>query len=119
MTRTALGGSSSSRYMRAICSQRCSVLSATPFHNHRMQTDGPGCCPCLMFYGMGLKVYPTLSTRRAMSGIRDAVASGRMCKEPPFSTPIRYLEREDVTPVLGGWAVTTPTTAQDNGAASS
>ena len=53
-----------------------------------------------MLYGMGLKVYSTLSTRRAMSGIRDAVADGRMGKEPSFSTPIRYFEREDVTPVL-------------------
>ena len=53
-----------------------------------------------MLYGMGLKVYSTLSTRRAMSGIRDAVANGRMDKEPSFTTPIRYFEREDVTPVL-------------------
>ena len=40
-----------------------------------------------MLYGMGLKAYSTRSTRRAMSGIRDAVASGRMCKEPSFTTP--------------------------------
>lgn len=53
-----------------------------------------------MLYGMGLKVYSNRSTRRAMSEIRDAVAAGRMCKEPSFSTPIRYFERPDVTPVL-------------------
>ena len=53
-----------------------------------------------MLYGMGLKVYSTLSTRRAMSEIRRAVASGRMGKEPSFSTPIRYFERSEVTPVL-------------------
>ena len=53
-----------------------------------------------MLYGMGLKVYSTLSTRRAMSGLRDAVSKGRMCREPSFSTPIRYFERPDVTPVL-------------------
>ena len=53
-----------------------------------------------MLYGMGLKVYSTLSTRRAMSELRGAVASGRMCKEPSFSTPIRYFERPEVTPVL-------------------
>ena len=53
-----------------------------------------------MLYGMGLKVYSTLSTRRAMSEIRSAVASGRMGKEPSYSTPIRYFERPDVTPVL-------------------
>ncbi len=53
-----------------------------------------------MLYGMGLKVYGNRSTRRAMSSIRDAVAAGRMNKEPSFSTPIRYFERPDVTPVL-------------------
>ena len=53
-----------------------------------------------MLYGMGLKVYSTQSTRRAMSDIRDAVAAGRMEAEPSFSTPIRYFERPDVTPVL-------------------
>ena len=53
-----------------------------------------------MLYGMGLKVYSTLSTRRAMSQLREAVAAGRMDKEPSFSTPIRYFERPEVTPVL-------------------
>ena len=53
-----------------------------------------------MLYGMGLKVYSTLSTRRAMSGIRDAVADGRMQKEPSYSTPIRYFERTEITPIL-------------------
>ena len=53
-----------------------------------------------MLYGMGLKVYSTLSTRRAMSEIRSAVATGRMSREPSFSTPIRYFERPEVTPVL-------------------
>ena len=53
-----------------------------------------------MLYGMGLKVYSTLSTRRSMSELRRAVAMGRMCKEPSFSTPIRYFGRPEVTPVL-------------------
>lgn len=53
-----------------------------------------------MLYAMGLKVYSTRSQRRAMSDIRDAVAAGRMDAEPSFSTPIRYFERPDVTPVL-------------------
>ncbi len=53
-----------------------------------------------MLYGMGLKAYSTLSTRRAMSGIRDAVANGRMQAEPYFTTPIRYFERAEMTPVL-------------------
>ena len=53
-----------------------------------------------MLYGMGLKVYSTLSTRRAMTDIREAVAAGRMGREPYFTTPIRYFERPEVTPVL-------------------
>ena len=35
-----------------------------------------------------------------MSELRGAVADGRMGKEPSFSTPIRYFERPEVTPVL-------------------
>ena len=53
-----------------------------------------------MLYGMGLKVYSTLSTRRAMSELRDAVSTGKMGREPSYSTPIRYFERPEVTPVL-------------------
>lgn len=53
-----------------------------------------------MLYGMGLKVYSGRSTRRAMSAFRDAVAAGRMETEPSYSTPIRYFERPEVTPVL-------------------
>ena len=55
-----------------------------------------------MLYGMGLKVYSTLSTRRAMSGLRDAAASGRMGKEPSFNTPITYFGRPELTPILRG-----------------
>ena len=65
------------------------------------QTNGRPRLPLSdMLYGMGLKVYSTLSTRRAMSGIRAAVANGRMGKEPSSSSSIRYFEREDVTPLL-------------------
>ena len=53
-----------------------------------------------MLYGMGLKVYSAHSTRRIMSGIREAVADGRMGQEPSYSTVARYFERDDVTPVL-------------------
>ena len=55
-----------------------------------------------MLYGMGLKVYSTLSTRRAMSGLRDAAASGRMDAEPSFNTPINYFGRPEMTPILRG-----------------
>ena len=53
-----------------------------------------------MLYGMGLKVYSTLSTRRAMSVMGAAVAAGRMDREPSYSVTIKYFERPDVTPVL-------------------
>ena len=46
-----------------------------------------------MMYGLGLKVYSTLSTRRAMSVMGAAVAAGRMSCEPSYSTPIRYFGR--------------------------
>ena len=55
-----------------------------------------------MIYGLGLKVYSTRSTRRAMSEIRKAVDKGMMDREPYFTTPIRYLEKSDLTPVLKG-----------------
>ena len=53
-----------------------------------------------MLYAMGLKAYSTLSTRRAMSGVREAVADGRMGKEHCYSTTARYFEREEMRPVL-------------------
>ena len=53
-----------------------------------------------MLYGMGLKVYSTLSTRRAMSVMGAAVAAGRMDREPSYSVTIKYFERPDVTPLL-------------------
>ena len=34
-----------------------------------------------------------------MSGIHEAVAAGRVCREPSYSTPIRYFERPEITPV--------------------
>ena len=46
-----------------------------------------------MLYGMGLKVYSTLSTRRAMSVMGAAVAAGRMDREPSYSVTIKYFER--------------------------
>ena len=53
-----------------------------------------------MIFSMATKVYANRSTRRAMSDIRGAVAAGRMCKEPAFTTPITYFGRPELTPVL-------------------
>ena len=65
--------------------------------------SGPGRRPMPlgdMMYGLGLKVYSTLSTRRAMSVMGAAAAAGRMSCEPSYSTPIRYFGRSEVTPLL-------------------
>ena len=51
-------------------------------------------------YGMGLKVYSMLSTRRAMSVMGAAVADGRMSREPSYSRTIRYFGQAELTPVL-------------------
>ena len=53
-----------------------------------------------MLYAMGMKVYSRFSTRRAMSGVREAVAKGRVGKEHCYSTTARYFERAELTPVL-------------------
>ena len=65
--------------------------------------SGPGRRPMPlgdMMYGLGLKVYSTLSTRRAMSVMSAAAADGRMSCKPSYSTPIRYFGRPEVTPLL-------------------
>ena len=53
-----------------------------------------------MLFGAGLKVYSTMSGRRAMSDVRSAHASGLMDKVPSFASILRYLEKPDLTPVL-------------------
>ena len=80
---------------RTLLWQLCNTVEQPP------QTNGRPRLPLSdMLYGMALKVYSTLSTRRAMSGIRDAVAAGRIGREPSYSTPIRYFERPEMTPVI-------------------
>ena len=53
-----------------------------------------------MLFGAGLKVYSTMSGRRAMSDLRDAQSDGMMDKLPNFSTVLRYLEKPELTPIL-------------------
>ncbi len=53
-----------------------------------------------VLYAMGMKVYSGFSTRRAMSGVREAATKGRVGKEHCYSTTARYFERADLTPVL-------------------
>ena len=53
-----------------------------------------------MLFGMGLKVYSTMSGRRAMTDFRNAQASGLLSTCPSFSTSFRYMEDPTLTPVL-------------------
>ena len=53
-----------------------------------------------MVFGIGLKVYSTMSGRRAMTDIRNAHRDGLMDKTPSFTSVARYLENPALTPVL-------------------
>ena len=48
-----------------------------------------------MVFGVALKVYSTLSTRRAMSNIRSASAKGMMDCMPSFTSIHRYMEKPE------------------------
>ena len=49
---------------------------------------------CDMLFGAGLKVYSTMSGRRAMSDLRSAHADGLMTKVPSFASILRYLKSQ-------------------------
>ena len=51
-------------------------------------------------FGIGLKVYSTMSGRRAMTGFRNAQAQGLMDKAPSFTSTFRYLENPNLAPLL-------------------
>ena len=53
-----------------------------------------------VLYGVGLKVYSTKSSRRAMSDLRSAERSGLLTKRPSPASVIRYLEKPTLTPLL-------------------
>ena len=55
-----------------------------------------------MVFAVGQKVYSTLSTRRAMSGIKDAGEDGLLEKAPSCTSIFRYLENPDLAPILKG-----------------
>ena len=55
-----------------------------------------------MVFAVGQKGYSTLSTRRAMSGIKDAGADGLLEKAPSCTSVFRYLENPDLAPILKG-----------------
>lgn len=51
-------------------------------------------------FGAVMKVYSTLSGRRAMSDLRDCREQGYMTKIPHYNSAFRYLEDPALTPVL-------------------
>ena len=53
-----------------------------------------------MLAGMAIKVYSGMSSRRAMSFIREAVAKGLIEKEPSFSSVCRYMDSPEIKPIL-------------------
>ena len=53
-----------------------------------------------MLFAVGLKVYSTMSGRRAMTDFRNAQAGGLLSTCPSFSTAFRYMEDPTLTPVL-------------------
>lgn len=53
-----------------------------------------------ILFALGLKVYSTMSGRRAMTDFRNAHASGLLSTCPSFSTAFRYMEDRALTPVL-------------------
>ena len=53
-----------------------------------------------MLFAVGLKVYSTMSGRRAMTDFRNAESDGLLSSCPSFSTAFRYMEDPTLTPVL-------------------
>ena len=53
-----------------------------------------------MLFGVGLKVYSTMSGRRAMSSLRSAHTDGLLDKVPSFTSVFRYLENSNLAPIL-------------------
>ena len=53
-----------------------------------------------MLLAVGLKVYSTMSGRRAMTDFRNAQAGGLLSTCPSFSTAFRYMGDPTLTPVL-------------------
>ena len=53
-----------------------------------------------MLFAVGLKVYGTMSGRRAMTDFRNAQEDGLLSSCPSFSTAFRYMEDPALTPVL-------------------
>jgi hypothetical protein len=65
------------------------------------QTNGRPRLPLAdVVYGATMKVYTTMSGRRATSDIRACADKGLVAKAPSYNSLFRYLEREDMAPLL-------------------
>ena len=53
-----------------------------------------------VLFGIGLKIYSTMSGRRAMSDFRNAHDRGLLAKIPSFTSVFRYMEDPAITPKL-------------------
>jgi transposase len=51
-------------------------------------------------FGMAMKVYTTVSARRATTDIRACAEAGHMTKAPGFTTVLDYFDRPEMTPLL-------------------
>jgi transposase len=65
------------------------------------QTNGRPRLPLAdVVYGATMKVYTTMSGRRATSDIRACADKGLVAKAPSYNSLFRYLERDDMAPLL-------------------
>lgn len=53
-------------------------------------------------YAMVLKVYTTMSTRRASTDIKDSADAGHMAKAPHYNSIINYFDKPEMTGILTG-----------------
>lgn len=53
-----------------------------------------------MVLALGLKIYSSMSGRRAMTSFRNAKADGLLANCPSFSSAFRYMENPELTPIL-------------------
>jgi len=51
-------------------------------------------------FGMAMKVYTTVSGRRATTDIRECAARGQIERAPHYNSLFNYMERADMTPLL-------------------
>ena len=83
------------RHFATLLRELCDTLPQPP------QTTGrPRLLLSDMLLAAGLKVYSTMSGRRAMTDIRDAHDKGLLERTPSFASIFRYLEDPNLTSVL-------------------